>query len=108
MLHKKKYSKTILLHEVGEESVYCFTMFVPDPGGIERVTSPTRHPLPSSSRNLSSTRIQAHSLTIHQYHLLLYLRVKGCVGAERRLQIIRGVGVGSEKCQVVMSCVLSS
>lgn len=64
----------------------CFTMFVPDPGGIERVASPTPHPLPTPSRNLSSTRIQAQSLTIHQYHLLLYLRVMGCVGAERRLQ----------------------
>ena len=86
MLHKKKYSTTILLHGVGEEWVYCFAMFVPHPGGIERVASPTRHPFPSSSCNLSSTRIQAQSLTIHQYHLLLYLRVKGCVGAERRLQ----------------------
>jgi hypothetical protein len=86
MLHKKKHSTTILLHDVGEGWVYCFTMFVPDPGGIESVASLTLHPLPSPSRNLSSTRTQAQSLTIHQYHLLLYLRVKGCVGAERRLQ----------------------
>jgi len=59
MLNKKKYSTTILHHEVGEEWMYCFTMFVPDPGGIESVASPTLHPLPTPSRNLSSTRIQA-------------------------------------------------
>ena len=86
MSTQKRYSTTILLHEVGEEWMYCFTMFVPDPGGIESVASPTLHPLPCPQRNLSSTRIQAQALTIHQYHLLLYLRVKGCVGAERGLQ----------------------
>jgi hypothetical protein len=86
MLLQKNYSTTIVLHEVKEERFYCFTMLVPDPGGIESVASPTLHPLPLPSRNLSSTRIQAQSATIHQYHLLLYLRLKGCIGAERRLQ----------------------
>jgi len=106
MLYEKKYSTTILLHEVGEEWMHRFTMFVPDPGGIECSVSHTS-PLPSPSRNLYSTRIQA--VTDHtSISPPTVPEVEGLCRGGTTFATSRGVGLGSEICQVVMSCVLSS
>ena len=87
--------------------MYCFTMFVPDPGGIESVVYPTLHPLPSPSRNLSSARIQA--VTDHtSISPPTVPEGEGLCRGGTTFATSRGVGLGSEICQVVMSCVLSS